>query len=195
MEVRISLKVLLYLILLFCAFGFVKQTIEEFLSDNTAYSMSQEPISLRDLPTMTICWRVDPKSIFGFPRQIYGKDFTTDIRFLEEKTEKTTTLVENQSVPTHFGIYVYISEFLISNYSRYCYPLRWKDRQCFKVSSKWTGNHQLVDFKKFRVQLAFKFSRPTGFKTEVMLTSEANSYGKVWDRWFHTWSPVHFWGI
>ena len=67
----------MHFILLMAAILSVKQTIEEFLEGSTLYSTTNEPLTLHDLPTLTICWKVDNQSFFWNNHLKYGKHFST----------------------------------------------------------------------------------------------------------------------
>ena len=57
MKVRSLLEVLLYLVLvLACAFLFLLQTIQDYREGLASISVSQESVSLKDMPTIIICW-------------------------------------------------------------------------------------------------------------------------------------------
>ena len=67
------------------AIAFVYQSVVEYMTENTAFAETLKPISLHDLPTMTLClatvimecgvWRncEDPL--------VYGKDFSIFVKF------------------------------------------------------------------------------------------------------------------
>ena len=74
MIVRKPLEVILYLGLLMGAVIFVQQTIEEYRDGATSFIVTQEPISLSDLPTLTICWN---RKKNPFPEWYYNYIFAS----------------------------------------------------------------------------------------------------------------------
>ena len=46
-----------YLGLLVAALLFVKDSFEEYTQGNTFYSVSHEPLTLQDMPTLTFCYK------------------------------------------------------------------------------------------------------------------------------------------
>ena len=79
--------------LLVGAIFFVKQTIEEFLENNTVYITTQEPLTPNDLPTITMRWRVnDDTSVFYNESLSYGKDFVIELKMIEGDMEALITL-------------------------------------------------------------------------------------------------------
>ena len=56
--------------------------VKEYLAENTNFSITEEPITKEDLPTITICIliRTEKKEKEEEPRTIkYGQDFTVQI--------------------------------------------------------------------------------------------------------------------
>ena len=102
-------KWLIWLGLLVTASLFVKKSIEDFINCGTTYSESHELISLKDLPTLTLCLELQDKYslVYSYTQDVifspaaYGKELTIDAKVYGESKEKTVTLVENQSVGTH----------------------------------------------------------------------------------------------
>ena len=108
MEVDVTFRLVLYLLLLTGSSLFLYQTFQEYLQGSTFYSVSREPLTLHDLPTLTVCWKVLEWNHMGFQRE-YGKDFTIHVRVLE-KEEKIVTLIEDQSVPTLFSLRIHLEQ-------------------------------------------------------------------------------------
>ena len=113
MMIRKTFDVLLYIGLLIGAIIFVKQTIEEYSHGNTSYTITQEPISLSDLPTLTICWKT--KFFYRttlqheFSPYVYGENVSIDVKTHGRK-ENTVTLLENKNILVSDGIHIHLSE-------------------------------------------------------------------------------------
>ena len=176
-----TLEVLLYLSLLATAsLLFVKQSIEDYLEGKTSYSVAEESITLKDLPTVTICW--------PYERMVYGKDLVIDTK-VAAKEEETVTLAMNQSVHSLFEIDLHLNEFWPKLPVTRCIPRSWEEAQCFKIAT--TYRQQIdetskIDAQNFSMIFALKFS---GFglrdwEVSIMVTTDKNSYGLAGSRWF-----------
>ena len=185
--------IILYLGLLGLTLDFCLDNFKAYLSARTYYTPSQQPITLFDLPTLTVCWNV-PKKHFD-KMMILGTDLTIDLKVFE-KEQQTVTLVENEYVRSQFNLDIHLSEL---------YPIRrsvvqalcsksdvsdqFNRMQCYKISSKWNG-HGKVDFRRFGMQLRFNILNPQLqsfshlFSPHVIFTTEENAYGAVGERWF-----------
>ena len=66
-------KVILYLGLLAGALAFCSQNVLDYLDGSTDYASKQEPISLKDLPTLTFCWPLSSiyHSFFNGTKLVY----------------------------------------------------------------------------------------------------------------------------
>ena len=65
-------ELIIYVSLIALAVFFLSGMIEEYLEDNTNFSIIQESMSKKDLPTITVCL----KSESSDTKMKYGKDFT-----------------------------------------------------------------------------------------------------------------------
>ena len=107
-----NFHLVLYLLLLAGSTIFIYETFQEYLQASTFYSVTKEPLTLNDLPTLTLCWVLWP---YGkIQKSVYGKNFTIDVRVLE-KQAKIITLIENQHVPTIFGLKIHLEEIWPEN--------------------------------------------------------------------------------
>ena len=111
MRIKQWLAVLIHISLLGGSILFVKQTIYEYIQGSTFYSVTKEPITLHDLPTLTICWVVH---IPTYPPRAYGKDFSIEVKLCEDDQE-TTTLLEDKKVKTLSGLEMYLTELHLRN--------------------------------------------------------------------------------
>ena len=87
------------------------------------------------------------------------------------------TLELNSSVQSLYSLEIFLNEVFRSKNN---------DRQCYKVSKKWKGGKQVdINFQEFRVQLALNFANgSTPGWADFVVTSEDNSFGIAWKRWF-----------
>ena len=97
MNLKRILEVLLHLSLLLGATLFLNYTeiISQFMIGDTSYTSSYEPLTLRDLPTITICWDCGYQG-----SRTYNEDFSIDLKMISihRPTVTTVTLTENQEV-------------------------------------------------------------------------------------------------
>ena len=194
MMLRKFVEILLYLSLLIGALAFCWQNVMDYLDKSTGYVSTKESLSLRNLPTLTFCWEVCRNHEQHcwpplLPEQYYGKDFTVDLKIMTEIGEKAVSLVEDAFVSTLLGLEVHLSQLHLRNKDApmACtagyYPKVLKGKQCYKISSKATMNDN-VDFRKFEMHIAIKFSRLPVPDMYVMISSEANAYGLAGGQWF-----------
>ena len=134
MKLTTGLEVLLYLFLLALSLLFVWGNIEEYLEGKKIYTVSQEPVTLHDLPTITICWKFG-SSFTAMPQRVtYGKDFTIDVKILDGSEETTVTLKENKSVETRlFPIAIHLNEMWSTSDPNGVPCLKARVKQCFKI--------------------------------------------------------------
>ena len=181
---------ILHLGLLGATLDFCFDNFNAYFSARTYYTPSKEPMTLFDLPTLTVCWNIN-KTNFD-KRMILGKDLTIELT-VSEKEQQTVALVENVSVGTKLNLDSHLSEM---------YPIRRSvvqtlcsknyvseethSMQCYKITTKWNG-HGKLDFQSMGIQLRFHMLNPQLhhlYGPHVIFTSEKNSYGVVGERWF-----------
>ena len=78
----VIVEFIIYTILLSTSFYLIHVMIKEYLAENTYFSVSKEPITIEDLPTITICiaTRKNKNDEKGQPRPVeYGQDFVIQI--------------------------------------------------------------------------------------------------------------------
>ena len=102
MYIKTPLKALLYFCLLVGGLIFSWETIQEYLEGGTSHYSTTEPITLNDIPTLSICW------MWKYDRDIYGKHFFLDINL--QNISKSVTLKENESVKIWSGLEFHLSE-------------------------------------------------------------------------------------
>ena len=145
------------------------QTIKEYSNGATSCTITQEPLSLSDLPTLTVCWY---KKYFNqntskdeFKSNVYGENVSIDLRTFGQK-KNTVSLLENKNVLVSDGLYIHLSKLHL-NGSINCVvfgndidlPIS-KHLQCFKITPKYNGQKK-GDIKQFVMQLVLKFKPET----------------------------------
>ena len=101
---KICLKGLIYIIVSIGCFKYVKESFTDYLSYATNYAVTEEPISLSDLPALTIC--LEHESI----RLTYDEDFVIDVEVAEEITENATLQISRKFVSV-FGLHIVMLDF------------------------------------------------------------------------------------
>ena len=201
MNLKRILEVLLHLSLLLGATLFLNYTeiISPFMIGDTSYTSSYEPLTLHDLPTITICWDCGYQG-----SRTYNEDFSIDLKIISihRQTVTTVTLTENQEVQALTGLKIGLSELhQLRKQGMPCYTKpEWKSRQCYKITwINWKGYEQ-SKFKNFKIQMALKFDNSaqgtlwtpkTPDRVEVILSSEDNSYGMAGGKWFDGYVDCH----
>ena len=159
---------LLYLIFTMLAIAFLFKTFQEFLQGRTGYSVSNEDVTVLDLPALILCLIAKNTS----HRLIYGKDTSLTAKIFELQDE-SIDLIENKTVKTMTGIELHLSEH---------WQTRWPEHQCYKVSIE--KNEATVDFNLYRMQIVVRKLSPQLNEDNfvVLLASEENIYGLNWLR-------------
>ena len=136
--VRKVFKALLYVTLFGAgSFIFAWGSIKEYLEDKTYYLPEKRPITLSDLPTLVSCWSLYERQ--NYRRDVYGKDFTIDVKVYDDRRQKTVTLQENQSTRSLFGIDIHLTQLWTKNQpGMKCFENWGEEKQCFKVTPKWS---------------------------------------------------------
>ena len=180
-----AFRLSLYILLCIGALAFVMGTIDDYLEGKAYYSTTNEPVTLQDLPSLTICWPLnDYLGVYH-----YATNFTIDVKVSETQENTPSISLElNKSIKTDSGIVMKLSKvWSKSTPSLKCFETI-RDVQCFKITLKYDGPDNNVDFEKFQVLLAFKPSNKDFiFKDQyvrILATSEENSYGLAGGRWF-----------
>ena len=147
MAPRMVFEFLLYIALLAGALMFCVQSFQDYWMGKRSYADSKEPISLIDLPAITIC-----QHPLKSKRLVYGQNVLIDAR-VWEKDEKKVRLQENRSVKTLFGLGLHLSElkpmWTPKTSSRMQY-------QCYRISPEYRGNED-IDMQSFRIQLHINY--------------------------------------
>ena len=183
------IELILYICLLVCAIYFVHQSIREFSEHKTSFDISQAALSLNDVPTITLCF-----DYLGAGLGYYNVSWTElndDLKFLEygknisislgSDINENTMLDENKTVLFGSkGVKSKLKIRLTKFWTEYYYY-----QPCYKISTE--KNDEIInDFQRFEIGIEIKFLKhfiePP--KIKLTLTSEDNSYGWTWFRWF-----------
>ena len=145
-KARNFFEVLIYIGLLIGGLLFSLRSVQDYLAGNTSYSLSKEDISLKDLPTLSICLEFYDNEQGWLT---YGADFNMTVKISESKN-KTVQLVEDESVQTLYSLKFHLSELLPRAKEIPKSGMAFKGsfhKQCYKVSADWYGREEL-DFQK-----------------------------------------------
>ena len=187
MRIGIYLEVVLHLVLLGFSLEYCWFTIVDYSAGKTSYSLEEEPLSLQDLPTITVCLQLlceQPnigyhlcKPDSKYPQGVYGKHLVINAKVLDGEM---ITLLANQSMQISPNLFLGLSEI----------HQTWKrDRQCFKISPQWNGTN-VTDLLSFSIEYLFRTKNngsliySSVLEPEIYVTSEDNSYGLVTNRWY-----------
>ena len=167
-ELRRLFEVILYLGLITGGLLSVRETIDEYNRKSSSYTETQEPTTLSDIPTLTMCWKWDYRDNGTY---VYGKDFSINISVNEGKI---VTLWENKDSPVFHGLGMHLSR--IYRYSYHSFMR--KHSPCYKITPKAAGNGKFGGV----VVIGIDFDPPNGSvkpnisELRVLLASEANTY-------------------
>ena len=113
-KLKKAFKVILYILLMLGSFDYAWNVYREYQKGDTSYSVSKEPISLLDLPTVTFCLDFKYSKISSI---MYGKHFMVDANIFE-KDFKTETLVEDTYIPHLFGLNIRLSKLFQKHHTK-----------------------------------------------------------------------------
>ena len=207
MKIKNILDNVLYAGLLLCALLFIKQPFENFLNRITDHSFTHAPITLNDLPTVTVCF-MQPFWFRGQDDRYHhrsannlkiGKHLQIDVKIFEQNTTKTVTLVENKGVSTLFGIELYLKRLHVDPSKRWA-----NTTVCYMIVASPLKDNEEIDFRLFGMELSFNFLETSDVfllekeeRTEILglvplyktrgavtFTSTQNSYGCTGHGWF-----------
>ena len=140
MKARKIFEVLLYLALLLGGFVFVWNSILDYMSGITTFSVEHELLSLSDLPTITFCFEND------FPLD-WKQHFKLDVSVEDGKKSKRYKLTENESIETLFGLEMRLNEFKQTSSIEFAYLSQSLYLACYKFSSKFVSGESVNDHK------------------------------------------------
>ena len=188
MRVRNLAKTLFYTCLLVLALQFCRQNINDYVGGRTQYSEFWEALTMVDLPILAVTL---PPHEFIYPHDnqqtgyILGKNMQIHAKIFE-KDETTVELMIDESVQTLFGIDIQ---------TKFVQQTLHRKLPCFKFLPRWNQSKE-VNLEKFGVHLMFTFNTTFEVEQKIMdskklqeslnayITSEENSYGVAWGKWF-----------
>ena len=176
------LNVLFYIGFMLVTLFFVRKSVEECLSGDMAYDVKEVPVTLDDLPTLTICLESDISS----ESVTYGQDFSIDLVVKVKEDEKVITLVEDQNVRTMLSLEIRLSRFWQRLKREKLYLQENKQNVCYKITSIWIGN-ELINLHDLLLQFILNFQTKSKFrslKVKLSFTSEEDSYWLSDEPWF-----------
>ena len=189
MKAKTFRDIFIYLLLLAPALLFVKNYVADYMDGDTIFVQMREDVTVDDIPTITICTgytyheysnlthgTMDLSNEYHKTIEISIKvaengEITRQILTLEKNTKKfsdlTITLEQLQAEGDTSGSTIFI-------------------KKCFRVvvkSSQKRGRRKL-NTTGFELWLHIKIPKPMPSLRHFTLSSEENSYGFVFERWF-----------
>ena len=165
--------------LLFVTLIFVGGIIEEYREGSTYFSVSEQLLSNRDLPTATVCF-LAAKELH------YWSDFKVQTGTTWEATPNLIGLKKGKNEYYFYGSrMVFLKELVVGQYapplSRSCISISFRMKEPFYMNMWGNTSHSLglfvISFKVDLDQLDLK-------EAILYVTSDRNSYGAVTLRWF-----------
>ena len=191
---REVLEYLVYVALVLTSTFFIAEMVKEYLAENTNFSITEEPITKEDLPTITICIliRTEKKEKEEEPRTIkYGQDFT--VQTMDSNSDwfnpnaTMISLSEGNNGHNFFEqkrqikleeMRVFKTGYLL----RYCVKLQFTISELsYRKSMVLQGD--LYDLGMFSITLSENITENVQEVT-LYTTSENNSYGTVLAQWY-----------
>ena len=173
------LKVTAYLLLLAGGIVFVIRSINEYLEYKTNLTVTKEPLTLSDIPTIVLCHDHlipqvgDLSSAWGMERK-YGKDFMFEASTRAGSISSGTVILSDEKSTTIVSNFNLTRSRLHAN----------NERLCHKITPQWSLNTE-IEARVSNLQLRLRFVNVTPpTSAQVTFTSEENSYGRIFDRWY-----------
>ena len=167
----------LFTILLTVAIFYAKQMIDEYSEGKTSFSISSKPLTAKDMPTITICF----KSIKNLN---YGVDII--VQALTQNPESPLAMGQNEAK----GQTIYLQKMILAegtyaNWYTDCFSLD------FDISQEFYENNISNSFvwdRFFHLELISinltKDSTNIVSEIQMYVTSKENSYGAIIYQWF-----------
>ena len=188
MRLRKLAEGLLYICLLVLALEFCKENVNDYMGGTTQYSETWEPLTVIDLPTVSVCL---PPYDFIFPPEykqtgyVLGENVLIHTKVFE-KEEETVQLETNKSVQTLYGIEIQAKFVQQTSHGKLpCFKISFRCNKCKEVNLRYFGVNLMFTFNTtFDVEQKFKESKELHKSSKAYFTSEENSYGVAWGKWF-----------
>ena len=172
-EMKKILFWLIYLGLAGASFLFVKETLEQYHEGVTYFQETKSVMSVRDIPTLTICFE-DTESLE------FGKHFT-----VENYKDQSKLLKEGKNVPKSDQS---MSYDLFLKTMKVFQHVKETKRRCIAISPMTENRlkHQNLRpyMQLFDLRIIFNSSFSSDTKSSLYITSEENSYGVTGQKWF-----------
>ena len=167
---------IIYICLTATSFLFVQKTIREHMAGKTDYHKSYLPTTMKDFPTLTICFK--HKVILK-----YGIDFTIGLKYNYSWPDKQYSYVPLKSgenvITNSDGIThnLILDDLVVKQWYKWAHL----HTKCIKVSRKPSKlDKDLLDMLLMKVDF---ISEAAPLKSTLYVTSEANAYGAVYEKW------------
>ena len=187
MWIRSIIGICFYLGLLALALIFCWQNFQNYAQGLTAYSIANEPITPKDLPTVCIC--LPPTNMFFPPSSMvkkykHGVNFWISVVMLGRLNGilEFVTLRESKIVISKSGIKFHLERMdphwrLVKKAD---YPF------CYRIFSNWDVGSIKIGFDtEFKIDFRLRFNSGYGQRMfQVYVSSHENSYGLTAQKWF-----------
>ena len=165
--------------LLLTSIYFLINMVEEYLSGNTYFDVSKQPIRREDLPTATVCFLASTE--FN-----YGRDFTLQTLAIQGDNVSIVSLAEGSNEYNYHGRRMKLLRQLVVRRStpfmrRSCISLDMRLQENFYMNAEGKTAHYLGTFI---ITLSKNIDTEPIHDALLYLTSEENSFGAVYLKWF-----------
>ena len=168
----------LYIILLVIGFIFAHGVFTEYWEGKTRFITKTIPLTSDDIPTLTICFEHQSNVFYA-----YGRDLLIGITYNKTSAKALQFGLNDFRGVDKLPAGLFLAELYVMHIKD------WLRRKCYKISPP-LGNNELMsnktDFVKtneFNINF-FNGKHNIPEEVDLYLTTEANSYGAVADRWY-----------
>ena len=174
-----TIEHLIFIILLIVAIFYGKQMIDEYSEGRTSFSISNQPLTAKDMPTITICFK-------SIRKLNYGDDIK--IQVLTQNPESPFELAEGQNDANGQTFYLQklvLAEGRYANWYTDCLSLDFDITQEFyeeNISNSFVWD-RFFHLELISINLT-KDSANIISDIQIYVTSRDNSYGAIIYQWF-----------
>ena len=175
---------IIYIGLAATSFLFVQKTMNEYLAGKTDYHKSYLPTTMKDFPTITLCFKHKGNLNYGkdFSIGLY-QNYSDDKDFSDGKIIYAQLKEGENEVTNSYGItHNLVVDNLVVEQS---YTWAGFNTKCIKVSRKSgeldIGMEELDMYLLLSVEF---FSIPAPLESALYVTSEANAFGAIYEKWY-----------
>ena len=185
------------MILIMASVYFINEMVDEYLKENTSFSVTKQTITKEDLPTVTICLMTETEMTYGedFIIQVMNssippwdqdsanvamitlQDGINEYDFIAGKREITLKLLEVAQ--------------LVPRFHRNCLTMKFRLRENPIITRPTVDEGAIVDLAFITITLSSERSNETIHKATLYVTSEINSYGIVLNGWYDGKAKPH----